>query len=275
VTVGDGNRLSKASGGVLQVSGGIAMGSGARTEVKGGELRADRINGAGGLSIGAGATVRLTASNGEASSVTNLSLDGSAGAWNSLLDIGKSAVVIDYTGASPLTTIADQIAAARSLDWIGMGIGSSAAHGDAMAGVAVAEASVLMALSAGQTAQFMGQTLDSTSLIVRYTRAGDANLDGVVNFADLVTVAQNYGKNAGNGSWSEGDFNYDAKVNFSDLVMVAQNYGGAVGAGAVFSPSADFSGDMAQAFDSVPEPAGVLFLLLLPLIVGRGVRARR
>jgi hypothetical protein len=121
----------------------------------------------------------------------------------------------------------------------------------------------------------MGQTLDSTSLIVRYTRAGDANLDGVVNFADLVTVAQNYGKNAGNGSWSEGDFNYDAKVNFSDLVMVAQNYGGAVGAGAVFSPSADFSGDMAQAFDSVPEPAGVLFLLLLPLIVGRGVRARR
>jgi hypothetical protein len=64
-------------------------------------------------------------------------------------------------------------------------------------------------------------------------------------------------------------------VDFSDLVMVAQNYGGAIDAGAVFSPSANFSGDVAEAFASVPEPAGVLCFLFAPLLFRGRLRTRK
>lgn len=52
---------------------------------------------------------------------------------------------------------------------------------------------------------------------------GDANQDRTVNFADLIAVAQNYGKTG--KLFSQGDFNYDGVVNFADLVTVAQHYG--------------------------------------------------
>jgi hypothetical protein len=56
-----------------------------------------------------------------------------------------------------------------------------------------------------------------------FALAGDANHDGSVNFADLVTVAQNYGGT--DKSYVQGDFDFDGVVGFSDLVMVAQKYG--------------------------------------------------
>jgi hypothetical protein len=53
---------------------------------------------------------------------------------------------------------------------------------------------------------------------------GDSNGDGQVNFADLVTVAQNYGTAASMGA-AGGDFDGDGNVGFADLVSVALNYG--------------------------------------------------
>lgn len=53
---------------------------------------------------------------------------------------------------------------------------------------------------------------------------GDANDDGSVGFADLVTVAQHYGTTTG-ATWATGDFTGDGAVNFADLVIVAQHYG--------------------------------------------------
>lgn len=54
---------------------------------------------------------------------------------------------------------------------------------------------------------------------------GDANNDAVVNFDDLLVLAQNYGS-TGN-TFSEGNFDYDTagNVNFDDLLLLAQNYG--------------------------------------------------
>lgn len=51
---------------------------------------------------------------------------------------------------------------------------------------------------------------------------GDATNDGVVNFDDLLVVAQNYGKSG--RTWSQGDFNGDGIVNFDDLLVTAQHY---------------------------------------------------
>lgn len=264
VNVTAGKKLSKVGLGVMQISGGVTLRSGASMVVSGGELGVDQIAGAGTLSVGTGAVARLTGNGGTASSVTALSLDGAAGAWEGTLDIGRSALIIRYGGPSPMATTVDQIKSARAAQWVGTGIGSSNAFTDPNGAVAVVEAAALLALSGGDTAHFMGQTVDSASLIIRYTKAGDATLDGVVDFADLVKVAQNYGKATGVGSWSEGDFNYDGVVNFSDLVTVAQNYGAALPNQALSSPSADFARDVTAAFASVPEPSLVLLAFLIP-----------
>lgn len=68
---------------------------------------------------------------------------------------------------------------------------------------------------------------------------GDANGDGMVNFADLLILAQNYGKSVVQ-TFSTGDFNGDGRVGFDDLLILAQNYGfgtGAAAASAVPEPS--------------------------------------
>ena len=49
------------------------------------------------------------------------------------------------------------------------------------------------------------------------------NLDGKVNFADLLTLAQHY--NGAAAAWTKGDFDYDGEVTFKDLLGLAQNYG--------------------------------------------------
>ena len=70
-----------------------------------------------------------------------------------------------------------------------------------------------------------GFMLEPSSLIIRYTLQGDANLDRTVNFTDLLRVAQSY--NQTGKSWAQGNFNYDAlaKVDFNDVLLLAQKYG--------------------------------------------------
>lgn len=90
------------------------------------------------------------------------------------------------------------------------------------------------------------------SLLVRATRPGDADLDGMVNFADLLVLSQNY--NAPGRTWDQGDSNYDGTVNFADLLALSQNYN-------LSYPSA-----LAAA---VPEPAGAALLLLASAVLAR------
>ena len=69
--------------------------------------------------------------------------------------------------------------------------------------------------------------LPSNTILVKYALRGDANLDGQVNFADLVLLAAHYGKTLSD-NWDQGDFNYDGRIDFADLVLLAANYGNAM-----------------------------------------------
>ena len=58
--------------------------------------------------------------------------------------------------------------------------------------------------------QFDGWPVDTSSILVKYTWAGDLNLDGYVDDKDL-----NAFNPAGSG-WTSGDANYDGRVNGED-----------------------------------------------------------
>lgn len=58
-------------------------------------------------------------------------------------------------------------------------------------------------------------------LISTILPAGDANLDGTVDYPDFEILAANYGDT--NTFWEQGDFNDDGMVNWQDLNMLRQN----------------------------------------------------
>lgn len=72
---------------------------------------------------------------------------------------------------------------------------------------------------------------------------GDANRDGRVNFADFLSLADNYGRM---GNWSQGDFNHDGDVAFVDFLQLAENFGSSAAASAT----------------AIPEPSGLLLAVL-------------
>jgi T5SS/PEP-CTERM-associated repeat protein len=168
------------------------------------------------------------------------------------LDLADNAMVVDYAGAepSPLPRLRARIASAYAGGaWSGAGIASSTAG--AVTGLGYAEAGAVLA---GAPA-FLGEPVDGTAVLVRYTAFGDANLDARVDFLDLVRLAQNYNTFGGNGVWSDGDFNYDGNVDFNDLVKLAQNYNTALSGEPVPGAGPGFQNDLPAAFAAVPEPS--------------------
>lgn len=85
--------------------------------------------------------------------------------------------------------------------------------------------------------------------------SADANLDGKVDFSDLVTLARHYGTT--NATWSDGDFNADGIVDFNDLVTLARSYGQSTPAQAAIA---------AHATEQLPEPGSLMFVCAVVLL---------
>lgn len=195
------------------------------------------------------------------------------------IDLTNNALVLDYTGAAgpALASVRDAVLAGYAGGtWGGNGLTSSTAALVPNAyGIGFGEASTIFGISGASTASFRGQTVDATSVLCRFTPRGDANLDGVVNFDDLLTLAKNYNKV--DVSYAQGDFDYSGNVNFDDLLLLAKNYN-LVLAGALPGETAEFKADVAmaiaQAPTAVPEPSGGL-LTLTAVTAGMALRRRR
>jgi hypothetical protein len=116
------------------------------------------------------------------------------------------------------------------------------------------------------TTIFSGQSVDNTAVLIRYTYAGDANLDGVVNALDFNAVATNFGRSG--AEWAQGDFNYDGTTSAADFVALSQNFGSTLPAPTI--PA----GVVAAALSAVaPEPG--TFGLMAVASMGLFSRRRR
>jgi hypothetical protein len=191
------------------------------------------------LSIESGRVgMSLPASANAASRVNSLEITGGQSPL-ATLDLGLAALVIDYTGASPITTIAAQIAHAYNGGaWDRPGITSTVAGPTTAVGFAEAAALEITA--------FHGVAVDGDSIVLRTTRAGDANLDGIVNIGDFSLLASSFNQP---GMWWRGDFNHDGVANLADFALLAVNF------------NAGFMDDLPMGRSAVPEPAGVAMLM--------------
>ena len=109
-------------------------------------------------------------------------------------------------------------------------------------------------LPLGAYTNFRGQPVDPTSVLIRYTRTADANLDGLVNDNDVTIVGANYAPGIPKAAWSLGDFDYNGFVDDNDVTLLGVFYN--PGATAIPAPA---GGDSVAA---VPEPASWLMLTL-------------
>jgi hypothetical protein len=139
------------------------------------------------------------------------------------LDLSNNTLIHDYTGASSIQTIGSAIRSGyNNGSWSGTGINSSTAAADLTHSTALGFAEATDLFSAFP-ATFRGQPIDSSSVLIRYTLVGDANLDGTVDSTDFNALAASFG--AAGTRWSLGDFNYDQSTDTLDFDQLAAQFG--------------------------------------------------
>jgi hypothetical protein len=181
------------------------------------------------LTLGGGASLVVGSGGTRVLRASALSID-----LNSKLDLNDNALILDYTGASPASAVRDYLVSGRNGGaWNGSGITSSAAAAPRRA-LGYADNNTL----ATPRAIFVGQSVDSTSILIKFTYAGDADLDGDADGVDIGTWATHFtGELGGAGAkvWADGDWDYDGDVDGVDAGLWAQAFTGELGGGGLGS----------------------------------------
>jgi len=172
------------------------------------------------LTLGASASASISAGGGKVVITKALSIGAGAA-----LDVNDDGFVYDYTGSSTIATVRSLLQSGFNVgSWNGAGLDSTAAHNDAAMSHALgyAEASSLGVSS------FLGQGVDTTAVLVRYTKYGDNNLDGTVDIGnDFGLLIDGLATHA--SSWMMGDYTYDGKVDLgNDVNLFLRSYLGQI-----------------------------------------------
>jgi hypothetical protein len=256
-----GTTLTKTGVGTLALSGAQNWGTSSQLVVDGGAVVLNsRIGDAADPQLAINGSSVIVSPGGDKTTVFSaLSINTVSGK----LDLNDNDLVINYDGVSPLPTVRQYLQLGRAGGaWNGNGIATSLGNATTRT-LGVAEASSLNITS------FSGETVDATSVLVKYTYYGDADLDGDVDVADLGRLASNW---QSLGSWIAGDFDYSGSIDVNDLGLLASNW--QAGVGNPLRPSfSEAAAGLGLPDVSVPEPAGVG--LALALVLNYPHRARR
>jgi hypothetical protein len=163
------------------------------------------------------------------------------------LDLTNNSMIIDYTG--PVGTLVSD----TRLHLAGGRITSSSAGGFPSRKLGYGDNQVLFKLS------FAGQSVDLTSVLIKYTFAGDCDLDGDVDVADLGALASAWQTS---GPWTAGDFDYNGLVNVADLGILATNWQAGVGSPLGPESLQQALSSLGLPFVSIPEPASLVMMIL-------------
>jgi hypothetical protein len=186
--------------------------------------------------------------------VTSLTI-GSA----SVLDLTNNSMIIDYSG-SVGTLVGDTKQNIRT----GRIVSTSA---DATHRLGYGDNALLHRSSLG------GQPADDTSLLIKFTFAGDSNLDGQVDADDLARLAQHWQQSA---DWTGGDLDYDGLINIRDLYLLATTWQMGVGNPLPAPPLDGMLGSMLLGTPpTVPEPTMFIGLCLASFYAFGSRRRRR
>ncbi len=144
----------------------------------------------------------------------------------SKLDLTDNDLILNYTGPSPIANVEAMVRAGyNGGNWQGNGITSSivadpSANGRYVLGISDnAERT-----AATQFSTFDGQSVDDTTIFVKFTYRADINLDGVVNVNDSFLFNGNYNEAAPLAEWATGDQNYDGKHDINDSFLFNGSY---------------------------------------------------
>ncbi len=183
------------------------------------------------------------------------------------LDLNANDMIVRGAGEAGYGTINTEVAQGRGTNgaWTSAGITSSAAAlapGKFALGVIVNDtnqdpAGALAGVALKST--FDGQTVSDGDVLVKYTYAGDANLDGVVNATDYTQIDSNFTVHGGAlKGWFNGDFNYDGTVNGDDYTLIdnAFNTQGSISLAASSAGPAELIASATEQV-AVPEPASL------------------
>jgi hypothetical protein len=217
------------------------------------------ITGAHALTVAGNGTLRLATGN-AITTLTSLTVQTGA-----TLDITTSTLEIKFASPAvdPVRTIAGYLTSGyKNGAWTGMGITSSAAAANLLFSIGYADGNTDTATPAA-----------ANQVLIKYTLAGDANLDGNVDFNDLFAVGKRL--NTTGNNWANGNFNYspNGAVDFNDLFIIGQNLNKTINdAGEVLGGTIVPLVSLAQTQNTatpLPEPS------LLALVTAAGLLTRR
>jgi autotransporter-associated beta strand protein len=256
--IGGGGALSKIDPGTLYLTGVNTYSGG--TTVSAGTLQTKNVTDS--LAIASGAKVVLASSSGTnphasvINGISGLSIAATPGTPG-VLDLTDNGLIITGATTTDETAVAAYIAGGELISSVVAAANS--AHPGSMKIVYDFASNFGLTFTSG-VATWGGQTITSAAassdLLILPTLAGDLNLDGAVNFADVSLLAPNLG-NASGQTWANGDINGDGAVNFSDVALLAPDLGKTV---AAMPPNFEFG--PAAVVGAAPEPTSLILLAL-------------
>jgi hypothetical protein len=237
------------SGAQIAAGGLINQGS---MSISNADISAGVLMNGGTMSVTGGQTTAPTLINFGSLAISHGSV-ATAGLMNpGTIDVVDSLVVQATADPQGLNAvIVDQIKLARGAAggaWTGPGITSLAAVGKSYEGVGAflndrGDGTPIMPT-------FDGRNVDASSILVKHTWNGDANLDGIVNADDYFLADSGYVTQK--GSWYNGDFNYDGTVNADDYFLIDSAF---IGQTAALSNASRITHHLSP----IPEPSSLLW----------------